>query len=123
MRLKELEKACAQVSMAEINYILEKVDLTLPQLKSPVREHRFSFRRQIFCYLMRVTTPLSYPEIAIIVNRHHATVIHAVQVIERQMALRTQLAAWIEGIITDLTARHPAWRATAETAEYVNAAA
>ena len=64
--------------------VAEKFQLQLSQLKMKTNEKKFSYPRQVAMYLVKELTQSSLPEIGrAFGGKHHTTVIHSIQKIER----------------------------------------
>jgi len=69
-----------EAALAHILSAIEQctgVSIHLMQSKS--RNRNLTDARQMFCFLARTETPLSFAAIAKIINRHHATVLHSMR--------------------------------------------
>nr|WP_280110020.1 helix-turn-helix domain-containing protein [Beijerinckia indica] len=79
-------------------------DVTIDDLKSSSRKARIVEPRQITCYLARMLTPLSLPQIGQAMGRRdHTTILHAVRTIEQRTQDDPQLAAMIRAYRVLLT--------------------
>ncbi|XCB29145.1 helix-turn-helix domain-containing protein [Arcanobacterium hippocoleae] len=77
-------------------------DISLEDLKSPVRTRSFTMPRHIAMYLCREMTDYSLPKIADLFNRRdHTTVLNALRKVEKQMAEKQT----IFNQVSELTAR------------------
>lgn len=64
--------------------VCQEFSLTLPQLKAKDNSHAVSYPRQVAMYLAKELTPASLPQIGReFGGKHHTTVLHSIQKIER----------------------------------------
>lgn len=82
-------------------YHLEHFDLT-----GPLRTAHIASARQIACYLLRRLTGYSYPMIGEILHRDHSTIIHAYNVVAKQMAMMPERKRVIDAMAYAI--EHPA---------------
>jgi len=66
------------------------------QLLSPSRIQPLATARQVWMYLLRKETRLSYPAIGKLMQREHATVMSGVRKVERQMLEQPLFARMVE---------------------------
>jgi chromosomal replication initiator protein len=67
-----------------IKAVAEKFSLQPSQLKQKTNEHKIAYPRQIAMYLAKELTPASLPEIGrTFSGKHHTTVLHSIQKIDR----------------------------------------
>lgn len=91
LRLKPLEIITA---------VCENYNISIKELKSPIRTERVAFSRQVAMYIMRKELQLPYTEVAKAVNRKdHTTVMHAVEKIEELASLDDAIRSEIDQII------------------------
>lgn len=95
----------------DVTSVLEAVaaeyDIHPLEITSRTRRQPVALARQVVFYILRSTTSLTLSAIGEALGRHHATVIHGVNTIER---LRTQdrvLDARIRRLVNNLTASAP----------------
>ncbi len=74
-----------RVSIENIQRLVcQEFNLTLPQLKAKDNSHSISYPRQLAMYLAKELTPASLPQIGReFGGKHHTTVLHSIQKIER----------------------------------------
>lgn len=73
--------------------------VSLMELKSRRRGKAASRARQIYCYIARLMTTQSFPQIAMTINRDHTTVVYAFYRIEKLLSEGApELSADIEAI-------------------------
>jgi chromosomal replication initiator protein len=74
-----------RVSIENIQRLVcQEFNLTLPQLKAKDNSHAVSYPRQVAMYLAKELTPASLPQIGReFGGKHHTTVLHSIQKIER----------------------------------------
>ena len=90
-----------RVSMdSVVRAVGEKYALTPQQLKAKTNAHAVAFPRQVAMYLIKEMTSASLSEIGrAFGGKHHTTVLHSIQKIERQRQSDTNLNAMIHSII------------------------
>jgi len=105
--LKELFSA-ADTKVVDASIIIESVsryfDLRPEEFKSQKRSRGISFPRQIAMYLCRDILGLSLPKIGDeFGGRDHTTVIHAIQKVEEEMAVNSEIKRTIEELKRNIT--------------------
>jgi len=90
-----------RISMDSIlRAVAEKFNMQPPQLKQKSNSRQIAYPRQIAMYLMKDLTQASLPEIGrIFGGKHHTTVLHSVQKIERLRQTDTDLNRLIHSLI------------------------
>jgi len=80
--------------------VAEKFSMQPPQLKQKSNSRQIAYPRQIAMYLMKDLTQASLPEIGrVFGGKHHTTVLHSVQKIERLRQTDTDLNRLIHSLI------------------------
>jgi chromosomal replication initiator protein len=80
--------------------VAEKFNMQPPQLKQKSNSRQIAYPRQIAMYLMKDLTQASLPEIGrVFGGKHHTTVLHSVQKIERLRQTDTDLNRLIHSLI------------------------
>jgi chromosomal replication initiator protein len=86
-----------------VRAVAEKFSLQPSQLKLKTNEQKIAYPRQIAMYLAKELTLASLPEIGKAFNgKHHTTVLHSVQKIDRLRLLRPDLNSLIYSLIDSL---------------------
>ena len=86
-----------------IKAVGEKFSLLPSQLKQKTNEQKIAYPRQIAMYLAKELTPASLPEIGKAFNgKHHTTVLHSIQKIERLRQIRPDLNNLINSLIDSI---------------------
>ena len=90
-----------RISMDSIlRAVAEKFNMQPPQLKQKSNSRQIAYPRQIAMYLMKDLTQASLPEIGrVFGGKHHTTVLHSVQKIERLRQTDTDLNRLIHSLI------------------------
>jgi chromosomal replication initiation ATPase DnaA len=68
-----------------LSLVSAKTAVPIDLIKSKERDDHAKVARQMYCYLAVKKTTCTLPQIASLVNRDHATVIHAIKVINGKM--------------------------------------
>lgn len=83
--------------------VAEKFQLQPSQLKQKTNARNISYPRQIAMYLIKELTPSSLPEIGrMFAGKHHTTVLHSVQKIERLRQKDADLNRLIHSVIDSI---------------------
>jgi chromosomal replication initiator protein len=83
-----------------IKVVAEHFQMAPTQLKQKTNQRHIAFPRQVAMYLAKELTPASLPEIGrAFGGKHHTTVLHSVQKIERDRALKPDLNKSIHAMI------------------------
>jgi chromosomal replication initiator protein len=86
-----------------VKAVAEKFSLQPSQLKQKTNEQKIAYPRQIAMYLAKELTPASLPEIGKAFNgKHHTTVLHSVQKIDRLRQLSPDLNSLIHSLIDSI---------------------
>jgi chromosomal replication initiator protein len=86
-----------------VKAVAEKFSLQPSQLKQKTNEQKIAYPRQIAMYLAKELTPASLPEIGRAFNgKHHTTVLHSVQKIDRLRHLSPDLNSLIHSLIDSI---------------------
>ncbi len=86
-----------------IKVVAEKFSLQPAQVKLKTNEQKIAYPRQIAMYLAKELTPASFPEIGrAFSGKHHTTVLHSVQKIDRLRQLSPDLNSLIHSLIDSL---------------------
>jgi chromosomal replication initiator protein len=86
-----------------VKAVAEKFSLQPSQLKQKTNEQRIAYPRQIAMYLAKEMTSSSLPEIGKAFNgKHHTTVLHSVQKIDRLRNLSPDLNSLIHSLIDSI---------------------
>jgi len=86
-----------------VKAVAEKFSLQPSQLKLKTNEQKIAYPRQIAMYLAKELTPASLPEIGKAFNgKHHTTVLHSVQKIDRMRHLSPDLNSLIHTLIDSI---------------------
>ena len=86
-----------------VKAVAEKFSLQPSQLKLKTNEQKIAYPRQIAMYLAKELTPASLPEIGKAFNgKHHTTVLHSVQKIDRLRQLSPDLNSLINSLIDSI---------------------
>jgi len=86
-----------------VKAVAEKFNLMPSQLKQKTNEQKITYPRQIAMYLVKELTPASLPEIGKAFNgKHHTTVLHSVQKIERLRQVNPDLNNLINSVIDSI---------------------
>ena len=86
-----------------VKAVAEKFSLQPSQLKQKTNEQKIAYPRQIAMYLAKELTPASLPEIGRAFNgKHHTTVLHSVQKIDRLRQLSPDLNSLIHSLIDSI---------------------
>ena len=86
-----------------VKAVAEKFSLQPSQLKLKTNEQKIAYPRQIAMYLAKELTPASLPEIGKAFNgKHHTTVLHSVQKIDRLRQLSPDLNSLINNLIDSI---------------------
>ena len=64
--------------------VAHEYDICPTEITSRTRRQPIAAARQVVMYLLRTTTPLTLEDIGRALGRHHATVIHGVETIDRR---------------------------------------
>lgn len=91
----------------DLTPILEAVaheyDICPAEITSRTRRQPIAAARQLVMYLLRTTTPHTLEDIGRALDRHHATVIHGVETIERRRNYDTGLDERIRRLRSSIT--------------------
>lgn len=87
-----------------VNEVAQRYHVEPRELTSISRVQHIAAARQVACYVTRELTSLSYPAIGDYFNRHHSTVIHACEAVERRMREHPEYASRIEQLIIRMAA-------------------
>ena len=83
-----------------IKVVAEHYQMVPAQLKQKSNQRAIAFPRQVAMYLVKELTPASLPEIGrAFGGKHHTTVLHSVQKIERDRLLKPDLNKSIHTIL------------------------
>jgi chromosomal replication initiator protein len=83
-----------------IKVVAEHYQMVPSQLKQKSNQRAIAFPRQVAMYLVKELTPASLPEIGrAFGGKHHTTVLHSVQKIERDRLLKPDLNKSIHTIL------------------------
>jgi chromosomal replication initiator protein len=86
-----------------VKAVAEKFNLQPSQLKQKTNEQKIAYPRQIAMYLVKELTPASLPEIGKAFNgKHHTTVLHSVQKIDRLRQISPDLNSLINNLIDSI---------------------
>src|SRR3984957_13418894 len=86
-----------------VKVVADKFSLQPSQLKQKTNEQKIAYPRQIAMYLAKELTPASLPEIGKAFNgKHHTTVLHSVQKIDRLRHLSPDLNSLIHSLIDSI---------------------
>jgi chromosomal replication initiator protein len=86
-----------------VKAVAEKFSLQPSQLKQKTNEQKIAYPRQIAMYLAKELTQASLPEIGKAFNgKHHTTVLHSVQKIDRLRNLSPDLNSLIHSLIDSI---------------------
>ena len=86
-----------------IKAVADKFNLLPSQLKQKTNEQKIAYPRQIAMYLVKELTPASLPEIGKAFNgKHHTTVLHSVQKIDRLRQISPDLNSLINSLIDSI---------------------
>src|ERR1700693_3679477 len=86
-----------------VKAVAEKFSLQPSQLKQKTNEQKIAYPRQIAMFLTKELTPSSLPEIGKAFNgKHHTTVLHSVQKIDRLRQLSPDLNSLINSLIDSI---------------------
>jgi len=86
-----------------VKAVAEKFSLQPSQLKLKTNEQKIAYPRQIAMYLAKELTPASLPEIGKAFNgKHHTTVLHSIQKIDRLRHLSPDLNSLIHNLIDSI---------------------
>ena len=64
--------------------VAHEYDICPTEITTRTRRQPIAAARQLVIYLLRATTPLTLSDIGMAVDRHHATVIHAINTIDQR---------------------------------------
>jgi chromosomal replication initiator protein len=86
-----------------VKAVAEKFNLLPSQLKQKTNEQKIAYPRQIAMYLVKELTPASLPEIGKAFNgKHHTTVLHSIQKIDRLRQINPDLNSLINSLIDSI---------------------
>jgi len=86
-----------------VKVVAEKFSLQPSQLKQKTNEQKIAYPRQIAMYLVKELTPASLPEIGKAFNgKHHTTVLHSIQKIDRLRQISPDLNSLINNLIDSI---------------------
>jgi chromosomal replication initiator protein len=86
-----------------VKAVAEKFSLLPSQLKQKTNEQKIAYPRQIAMYLVKELTPASLPEIGKAFNgKHHTTVLHSIQKIDRLRQISPDLNSLINSLIDSI---------------------
>jgi len=86
-----------------VKAVAEKFSLQPSQLKQKTNEQKIAYPRQIAMYLVKELTPASLPEIGKAFNgKHHTTVLHSVQKIDRLRQINPDLNNLLHSLIDSI---------------------
>jgi chromosomal replication initiator protein len=86
-----------------VKAVAEKFSLQPSQLKQKTNEQKIAYPRQIAMYLAKELTPASLPEIGrAFSGKHHTTVLHSIQKIDRLRQLSPDLNSLIHSLIDSI---------------------
>ena len=91
--------------------VSEFTDVSAAEIGSKSREPRICRARQITMYLMR-EEGMTFPAIAELMDRHHATVIYAVEVVRRRLLDDRVVGAFVEALQDQIEAIREGTHAT-----------
>ena len=83
--------------------VYQKYGVKKDVLISAKRNKEVAFARHIAIYIIREVTEMSFPNIAKIFNRDHATIINSVETIERKLITDSMLDFEIKEIIKEVS--------------------
>ena len=86
-----------------VKAVAEKFSLQPSQLKQKTNEQKIAYQRKIAMYLVKELTPASLPEIGKAFNgKHHTTVLHSVQKIDRLRQTNPDLNNLLHSLIDSI---------------------
>lgn len=102
---RDTSKTDDEVRIIICDIVCNSYNVSMKELKSPSRSHKFAIPRQIIMYLLRKHTNLSLTTIAHRFFRHHTTAMHNIELIETRMQVETDLAETIKKLETRIAQR------------------
>jgi chromosomal replication initiation ATPase DnaA len=91
-----------RVSSLHLELLIEQIAVQLhtdgTTLKSKSRTQRIAFMRQIAVFVTRRVAKASFESVAATLNRHHSTIIHSYQVIERRRSRDLGFRVYVDNL-------------------------
>jgi len=87
--------------------VYKKYGISREQIAGKSREKEIVAARHILNYLVRTVTEMSYPNLAKLTNRNHATVMASMEAINKKMVTNPAFGVEIKNLIKDITGEDP----------------
>jgi len=87
--------------------VYKKYGISREQIEGKSREKDIVAARHILNYLVRNITEMSYPNLAKLTNRNHATVMASMEAINKKMITNPSFSVEIKNLIKDITGEEP----------------
>jgi len=87
--------------------VYKKYGISREQIAGKSREKEIVAARHILNYLVRTITEMSYPNLAKLTNRNHATVMASMEAINKKMITNPAFSVEIKNLIKDITGEEP----------------
>jgi len=87
--------------------VYKKYGISREPIAGKSREKEIVAARHILNYLVRTVTEMSYPNLAKLTNRNHATVMASMEAINKKMVTNPAFGVEIKNLIKDITGEDP----------------